>query len=118
MVIKMNKNPDLEMAIQCTIDEMASSLFVIICNFYPDFSTSELEGIFNEQFKSQVLIFVNDYFNSVNKHTELRMTAKDITQVYTHKSFFEKLALVLERSDRIRFKRNNDKSKNSSNNKR
>ncbi|WP_241640783.1 hypothetical protein [Rosenbergiella epipactidis] len=105
----MKKDHESEDVINSTISDIASSLFIVLCDYYPELATTELEEIFNETFKSDVMVFIQDYRRSVHEGTEFRTTAQRITQAYTQQRFFEKLSSAIERSKKIR----KHKSKNS-----
>lgn len=109
---------DPEIIIQFAIDDMISSLFAVICNCYPELATTDFEIIFNEEFKSHVIIFINNYFKSINKGAELRIINKGVTQACSHQLFFEKLALAIEKSNQIKIKRNDKELKSCNENKR
>ncbi|HIE9829655.1 TPA: hypothetical protein ACXRWW_004780 [Klebsiella variicola subsp. variicola] len=105
----MKKDNESEDVIKSTISDMASSLFVVLCDCYPELATTELEDIFNETFKNDVMIFINNYRQSVTNGAEFKPIGKDIAQKYTQQRFFEKLAFAIERSNRIRLGRSERK---------
>lgn len=94
----MKKYHESEDVIKSTISDIASSLFIVLCDCYPELATTELEDIFNETFKSDVMVFIQDYRRSVHEGIEFRTTAQRITQAYTQQLFFEKLSSTIERS--------------------
>ena len=109
---------DPEVIIQFAIDDMVSLLFVVICNCYPELATTEFESVFHEEFKSHVIIFINAYFKSINKGTELKIIKKGFCQACSTQLFFEKLALAIERSNQIKVKLNEKDLKSCNENKR
>ena len=94
----MKKDHESEDVIKSTISDMASSLFIVLCDFYPELATTELEEIFNETFKSDVMVFIQDYRRSVHEGAEFRTTVQRIAQAYTQQRFFEKFSSAIERS--------------------
>lgn len=114
----MKKYNESEDVIKSTISDIASSLFIVLCDCYPELATTELEDIFNETFKSDVMGFIQDYRRSVHEGTEFRTTAQRIAQAYTQQRFFEKLSSAIERSKKIRKYRTKNGMKNNQDNKR
>jgi len=100
------KTNDPEVLIQFAIDDMVSLLFVVICNCYPELATTEFESVFHEEFKSHVIIFINNYFKNIDKGTDLRTIKKGFTQACSNQLFYEKLALAIERSNQTKVKLN------------
>lgn len=98
----MKKDNESEDVIKSTISDIASSLFVVLCDCYPELATTELEDIFNETFKNDVMVFIQDYRRSVHEGIEFRTTAQRVAQAYTQQRFFEKLSSAIERSKKIR----------------
>lgn len=114
----MKKDHESEDVINSTISDIASSLFIVLCDCYPELATTDLEDIFNETFKSDVMVFIQDYRRSVHEGTEFRTTAQRIAQAYTQERFFAKLSSAIERSKIIRKHKTENGIKNNQDNKR
>lgn len=86
----MKKDNELEDVIMSTISNIASLLFIVLCDIYPELATTKLEDVFNEKFKIDVMAFIQDYRRSVHEGNEFKITAQRIAQAYTQQRFFEK----------------------------
>lgn len=83
-----------ESVILSAIENMAFFLFSVLSGCYPEIATSELEDVFNEEFKSDVVAFIKNYRK--NAGNRIAMSGKDLAQVYSNQRFFAKLSRALE----------------------
>lgn len=82
------------------IENMAFFLFSVLSDCYPEIATSELEDVFNEEFKTDVVAFVKNYRNNIGNRVSI--SGKQLAQTYSNHRFFEKLSKALEECKKSR----------------
>lgn len=83
-----------ENVISSAIENMAFFLFSILSDCYPEIATSELESIFNEEFRIDIVAFIKNYRKSAGNR--IAMSGQDFAQIYSNQRFYEKLSRALD----------------------
>ncbi|MGE0971707.1 hypothetical protein ACQFN5_19540 [Klebsiella sp. WOUb02] len=60
-------------------------------------ATPECEGVFYEELKTDIIAFVMDYRQDLNRRNGLSIDQRNVIRAFTEQRFFEKLSKALER---------------------
>lgn len=108
---RMEDNANNDEVIASAIESISFFLFSVLAECYPDIATSELESIFHDELKIDIISFVRKYRQEVINGNAFSFTGKHISQVYANQRFFEKLSIALERCKKDKPKYNAEQSK-------
>lgn len=91
-----NNTSDNEVILSA-IESVSLFLYTILADCFPEMATAECERIFYEELKTDIIAFVMDYRQSLNRRNALSIDQTIVIRAYTEQRFFEKLSKALEK---------------------
>lgn len=91
-----NKDSDNEI-ISSAIESISFCLYTTLADCFPEMATAECENFFYEEFKIDIIAFVMDYRQNLNRRNALSIDRNSVIRAYTEQRFFEKLSKALEK---------------------
>lgn len=100
-----NETENDDEVIDSAIESISFFLFSVLSDCYPDLSTTDIECMFNEEFKIDVITFIKKFRNEMGNGKNFNATDNSLTQAYNNQRFFEKLTIALKNCQKDKFKK-------------